>query len=85
MKLTIRLKLLPTREQKDDLLDTIERFNAAASFAAKVGFEAKVYSLPSIQKRCYRQIREQFGLSAQMAVRAPVRSAKLRRCGSPDR
>jgi IS605 OrfB family transposase len=70
MKLTIRLKLLPTREQKADLLDTMERFNEVASFAAKVGFEAKVYSLPSIQKRCYRQIRQRFGLSAQMAVRA---------------
>jgi putative transposase len=70
MKLTIRLELLPTARQKADLLDTMERFNAAASFAAKVGFEAKVFSLPSIQKRCYRQIREDFGLSAQMAVRA---------------
>jgi len=82
MKLTIRLKLLPTREQKADLLDTMERFNAAASYAAKVGFEAQVYSLPSIQKRCYRQIRDQFGLSAQMAVRAIGKAAD---CFSRDK
>jgi hypothetical protein len=48
MKLTILLKLLPTPDQKIDLLETMGRFNAAASFAAQVGFEAKVFSLPSI-------------------------------------
>jgi putative transposase len=70
MKLTLLLQLLPTADQKHALLDTMERFNAASSFAAKVAFEAGVYSQPSIHKRCYREIREQFGLSAQMAVRA---------------
>jgi putative transposase len=70
MKLTIRLKLRPTDQQKADLLDTMEQFNAAASFAARVGFQDQVFSLPSIQKRCYRPIRQRFGLSAQMTVRA---------------
>jgi IS605 OrfB family transposase len=45
-------------------------FNAAASHAARVGFEAGVFSQPSIHKRCYRELRDRFGLSAQMAVRA---------------
>ena len=48
----------------------MERFNQAASFAAKVGFEAGVSSQPSIHNRCYAEIRQRFGLSAQMAVRA---------------
>jgi IS605 OrfB family transposase len=48
----------------------MERFNQAASFAAKIGFEAGVYSQPSIHKRCYAEIRERFALSAQFAVRA---------------
>ena len=48
----------------------MERFNEAASFAAKVGFEAGVFSQPSIHARCYGAIRERFGLSAQLAVRA---------------
>ena len=39
MKLTLQLQLLPTADQAAELLDTMERFNAAASFAAKVGFE----------------------------------------------
>ena len=48
----------------------MERSNEAASFAAKVGFEAGVSSQPSIHRRCYAEIRQRFGLSAQMAVRA---------------
>jgi IS605 OrfB family transposase len=70
MRLTLQLQLIPTAEQKDVLLDTMERFNAAASFAAEVGFGAGVFSQPSIHKLAYVEIRERFGLSAQMAVRA---------------
>ena len=70
MKLTLQMQVLPDADQKAVLLSTMERFNAAASFAAKVGFEAGVYSQPSIHKRCSAEIRERFGLSSQMAVRA---------------
>ena len=70
MKLTLQLQLLPNRTQKDSLLETMERFNEAATFAAKVGFEAGVFSQPSIHKRSYAAIRTRFGLSAQMTVRA---------------
>jgi IS605 OrfB family transposase len=70
MNLTIRLRLLPDDRQKAVLLATMQRFNEAASFAAKVGFEAGVFSQPAIHKRCYKEIRERFGLSAQLAVRA---------------
>ena len=70
MKLTLQLHLIPTAEQKAVLLSTMERFNEAASFAARVGFEAGVFSQPSIHQRCYAEIRDRFGLSAQMAVRA---------------
>jgi putative transposase len=70
MKLTLQLKPLPSPEQTPILLATMERSNAAASHAARVGFEAGVFSQPTIQGRCYKEIRERFGLSAQMAVRA---------------
>lgn len=70
MKLTLQLQLLPNAEEEPVLLATMERFNEAATFAAEVGFEAEVYSQPSIHKLCYREIRERFGLSAQMTVRA---------------
>ena len=70
MKLTLQLQLLPALDQKPALLATMERFNEAATFAAKLGFDAGVFSQPSIHKLAYREIRERFGLSAQMAVRA---------------
>jgi IS605 OrfB family transposase len=70
MKLTIELQVLPDPEQAASLLETMERFNAAASFAAKVARDAGVSSQPSIHKRCYAELRTRFDLSAQMAVRA---------------
>lgn len=70
VKLTLQIQLLPSADQKRMLLTTMERFNAAATFAARVGFDAKVFSQPSIHARCYRELRERFGLSSQMAVRA---------------
>lgn len=70
MKLTIQLQLMPDADQKAVLLATMERYNEAANFAAQVGFDAGVFSQPSIHKLAYREIRERFGLSAQMAVRA---------------
>jgi IS605 OrfB family transposase len=76
MKLVIQLQLLPTAKQKADLLRTMERFNAAATFAAKVGFEAKVYGQVKIHHLAYHAIREQFGLTAQMAVRAIAKAVE---------
>jgi IS605 OrfB family transposase len=70
MKLTLQLQLIPTDQQKAMLLDTMARFNEAASFAARLGFEAGVFSQPSIHKLAYAEIRQRFGLSAQLAVRA---------------
>lgn len=70
MKLTVQLQLMPDADQKVVLLDTMERFNEAANFAAEVAFEAGVFSQPSVHKLAYREIRERSGLSAQMAVRA---------------
>ncbi len=70
VKLTLQLQLLPDSEQRKRLLETMERVNQAATLAARVGFDAGVFSQTSIHKLAYREIRDRFGLSAQMAVRA---------------
>src|SRR5439155_26561869 len=72
----LALQLLPAPEQAADLLATMQRFNQAASFAAKVGFEAGVFGQVSIHKLCYREIRSRFGLSSQMAVRAIAKAVE---------
>lgn len=70
MKLTLQLQLLPTADQKADLLTTMARFNEAATFAAKVGFDAGIFGQVTLHRLAYYAIREKFGLSSQMAVRA---------------
>jgi putative transposase len=70
VRLTLQLQLLPDAEQANRLLATMERSNEAASVAARCGFDAGVFSQPSIHKLAYAEIRSRFGLSAQMAVRA---------------
>jgi IS605 OrfB family transposase len=43
----------------------MQAFNAAASYAAHVGFTDHVFNQKSIHRRCYRELRDRFGLSAQ--------------------
>jgi putative transposase len=76
MKLTVQLKLLPTPDQAMSLLDTMRLFNEAASFAASQAFAAGVFSQPSIHRIAYRECRDRFHLSAQMAVRAIGKAAE---------
>ena len=76
MKLTLQLQLLPAPDQKADLLATMERFNEAATFAARVGFDAGVYGQVTIHKLAYHEIRKRFGISSQLAVRAIAKAVE---------
>jgi putative transposase len=67
---TLKLKLLPTRDQGAALLTTLERFNAACDWIASVAFERRLANKIALQKVVYYEVRERFGLSAQMAIRA---------------
>jgi len=69
MNLTLSVKLLPTEHQATLLLATIERFNAACNFVAEVAFRKHTANKHRLQKACYYEVREKFGLSAQMTVR----------------
>src|SRR5687768_11543187 len=75
MKLTLILKLLPTPEQHNALLETMERFNQACNYIAALAFPGKNFNKVKLQTLVYRAVREQFGLSAQMAVRAVAKVA----------
>ena len=80
MKLTLQIQVLPDSNQSKLLLATMRQFNAAASHAARIGFDAGVFSQPSIHGRCYRELREKFGLSSQMAVRAIGKAVECFSC-----
>lgn len=70
MKLTLMVKMLPTTEQRRALLETMERFNAACNAIAEVAFAEHTANKIRLQKLVYGRIREEFGLSAQMTIRA---------------
>ena len=70
MKLTIKIKLLPSEKQKELLLQTMQKFNEACNYISEICFEKRLYNKIAIHKIAYYDIRKQFNLSAQMAVRA---------------
>lgn len=76
MKLTTVVKLDLTEEQSASLLRTMEQFNAACDQIAQVAFANKVANKFALQKLVYYKVREQFQLSAQMAVRAIAKVAE---------
>jgi len=76
MKLTLLVKLAPTPEQHQALLETMERFNEACNDIAEVAFENRTANKIRLQKIVYYRIREQYGLSAQMTVRAISKTAE---------
>ena len=67
---TEMLKLAPSPDEADVLLATMRACNAAADRAAEVAFEYKTANKIRLQPLVYTELREQFGLSSQMAVRA---------------
>ncbi|WOX58622.1 RNA-guided endonuclease InsQ/TnpB family protein [Methanoculleus receptaculi] len=70
MLLTIKVKLLTSQEQHDDLLKTMERFNEACNYISDVAWSNRTFGKIRLQKILYYEVRERFGLSAQMVVRA---------------
>jgi IS605 OrfB family transposase len=70
MMQTLKVKLEPTPEQVQAVRETMHQFNAACNFVADKAFELRTANKIELQKVVYYPIREQFNLSAQMAVRA---------------
>lgn len=70
MKLTAQLKLQPTPEQADALRRTLEAANAACNYISDVAWNTRTFGKFALQKLCYQDVRDTFGLSAQMTVRA---------------
>ena len=75
MKLIAQVKLLPTPEQADVLQHTLEQANAACRFVSDTAWETKTFRQYDLHHQCYPAVREQFGLSAQVAVRAIAKVA----------
>lgn len=70
MKLTVKVKLIPTPEQKASLVKTIEIFNEACNYISQIAFENKKFGQVGLHKLVYYEVRERFKLSAQLCIRA---------------
>ena len=76
MKQTLLVKLVPAPDQHAALLRTVEAFNAACNAIADVAFEHRMANKIELQKLVYYDIRQRFGLSSQMAIRAIAKVAE---------
>ena len=61
---TLKIRLYPSKEQTEQLLRTMERFNAACNAISKIAFENKTFGKTMLQRLCYYQIRNKFKLSS---------------------
>ena len=73
------LKLVPSPRQAEAMQATIRACNTAATYAAGVAFDHQTANKIRLQSLCYRQLREEFGLSAQMAIRAIAKACQAYR------
>jgi putative transposase len=76
MKQTMLLKLTPTEEQRQALLETMHTFNQAANYVADVAFAEKSANKFALQKLVYGELRATYKLPAQLAIRCISKAAE---------
>ena len=64
------VKLTPSQEQYASLLQTMERFSEACNYLSELAFSHYTAGQVKLHHLAYQKLRKDFGLSAQMAVRA---------------
>jgi putative transposase len=71
---TVVCKLAPTPEQASDIDATLKAFAAACDHAAETARRIGSTNKVKVQHACYRELRDRFGLSANLAIRAIARA-----------
>ena len=57
MKLTVQIKLLPSGEQAEHLLQTVERANDGCQYIRDYAYESGTQSKFKLQKAVYHEVR----------------------------
>ena len=70
MNLTVKIKLLTDEEQYNRLFGTMRIFNQACNYISELAYSTKTFAKFEVHKACYYNVRDIYGLSSQMAVRA---------------
>lgn len=69
MKLTLKIKLLPTYEQANLLLDTMKEANTVCNAISDVAWQEKIFNNFKLHHRTYHSYKATFNLSSQMLIR----------------
>lgn len=75
MKLTAKAKLQPTQKQKDSLLRTLAIANDACNYISECAWNSRTFGKFPLQKLVYNEVKDAFGLSAQLVVRCVAKVA----------
>src|SRR6266699_5434834 len=70
MNQTMLLKLAPSPEQSNALFETVHAFNDACNAIAEVAYAEQLANKFELQKLIYADIRNLYGLSSQLTIRA---------------
>jgi IS605 OrfB family transposase len=68
MKLTLKIKLIPTKEQEILLIDTIKETNSACNVVSDTAWAKRIFAQFKLQKECYYIVKNSFNISAQIAI-----------------
>jgi len=69
MKLTLKIKLLPTDEQANLLLETMKEANAVCNAISDVAWQEKIFNNFRLHHKVYHIYKATFQLSSQMLIR----------------
>jgi IS605 OrfB family transposase len=69
MKLTLKIKLLPTDEQANLLLDTMKEANTVCDSISDVAWEKRVFNNFKLHHEVYHEYKAKYKLSSQMLIR----------------
>lgn len=75
MKMTLKIKLLPTDKQTELLLQTIKEANTVCDAISEIAWEEKNFNQFKIHHKCYHQFKESSQLSAQILIRCIAKVA----------
>jgi putative transposase len=84
MKRVANIKLTPPPEEAEVLRRSLERLNEACHWLAARAFETGTLRQFDLHKRCYRDLRQHFELTAQVAVRCSAKVADAYKAGAKD-
>ncbi|ADH63021.1 transposase, IS605 OrfB family [Allomeiothermus silvanus DSM 9946] len=74
--LSVRCKLIPDASTAEKLTRTVNQFANACNYTLQVARRDNLWNKFALQRAVYRELRERFGLSANLAVRAIARVGK---------